>query len=124
MLGFLIGLIDPISKITKAIADAKIAATNATTEQARIAAEERVKILEARASVLSSEANRSAVNLYVRAFLAAPVGIFLWKVFVYDKALGQWTKGRTDGLDPNLWAVVMIVLTFYFVYETVQAYRR
>jgi hypothetical protein len=47
------------------------------------------------------------------------VSILIGKVLVWDKALGQWTGGRTDALDPNLWQVVMVVLGFYFLSETV-----
>ncbi len=35
----------------------------------------------------------------------------------FDKALGQWTQGRTDALSPELWQVVMVVVGFYFLYE-------
>jgi hypothetical protein len=39
------------------------------------------------------------------------------KLYVYDKALGQWTGGHTDALDPNLWTVVTATIGFYFLYE-------
>jgi len=116
----LLGLADPISKI----ADARIAATNATTEQERIASEERARTLELRRDVLVKEAGQSNVNAFVRLFLAAPVGIVLWKVFVWDKALGQWTQGRTDALSPELWHVVTVVLGFYFLYEAATGVAR
>lgn len=49
----------------------------------------------------------------IRPLLALPVVILLFKVLVYDKALGEWTGGRTDALDPNLWGVVMAVVIAY-----------
>lgn len=49
----------------------------------------------------------------IRPLLALPVVILLFKILVYDKALGQWTHGRTDPLDANLWGVVMAVVVAY-----------
>lgn len=121
----LTGISNAITNISKSIADAKIAAITATTEQERIAANERAKALEARRDVLIAEAQAgSKANVWVRTGMALPVAILLWKVFVYDKVLGEWTHGRTDGLDENLWHVVWIVLGFYFLYEITRAIRR
>lgn len=121
----LTGFSDAITNVSKAIADAKIAAINATTEQERIAANERVTALEARRDVLIAEAQAgSKANIWVRTGMALPIAILLWKVFVYDKVLGQWTNGRTDGLDENLWHVVWIVLGFYFLYEVTRVLKR
>lgn len=117
ILSLIFGALDPISKIGEQIARYKIAAANATTDQAKVAAEERVKGLEAKRDVLVAEAATSKVNGIMRAMLAAPVAVILWKVFVWDKALGQWTQGRTDALSPELWQVVTAVLGFYFLYE-------
>jgi hypothetical protein len=36
---------------------------------------------------------------------------------IWDKALGDWTGGHTDALDPNLWQVIMATVGFYFLYE-------
>ena len=111
------GIGDTINSITAAIRDAKVAAINAKTAEERIAAEERVKTLEARRDVMIAEAGVSKANVYVRTFIALPIGILIWKVLVYDKAFGQWTQGRTDALSPELWQVIMVVLGFYFLYE-------
>jgi hypothetical protein len=116
-LGAITGLTDAISNVSKAIADSKIAAIKAGTEEERIAAEERTKALEARRDTMIAEAGASKANVYVRTFIALPVGILFWKILVYDKALGQWTGGRTDALSPELWHVVSIVIGFYFLYE-------
>lgn len=113
----LTGITDTINGITKAIGDTKIAAINAKTTEERIAAEERVKTLEARRDLMVAEANVSKANVYTRTFIALPIGILFWKIFVWDKALGQWTQGRTDALDANLWQVITVVLGFYFLYE-------
>ena len=113
----LIGALNPITKIGEQIAKYKIAAANATTDRAKIEAEERVKGLEARRDVMVAEAGNSKINSIMRAAMAAPVAVLLAKVFIYDKAFGQWTNGTTDALDANLWQVVMAVLMFYFLYE-------
>lgn len=116
-LTILLGLADPVQKITTAIIKARADALNATTEQDRIASQEAVATLQARRDVLIAEAGVSRANIIVRALLAGPVIIILWKLFVWDKAMGQWTSGHTDGLSPELWHVIMVVIGFYFLYE-------
>ena len=49
----------------------------------------------------------------VRPALAWIVIILLAKIFIYDKALGQWTGGSTDALDPNLWWVIQTIIISY-----------
>lgn len=39
----------------------------------------------------------------VRPLLALPVIILMWKLLVWDKALGQWTHGSTDSLSDQIW---------------------
>lgn len=119
LIGALLSLADPISRIAGKIADAKVAVANATTDKERVAAEERVKTLEAKRDVMVAE-SQDPTNRRMRAALASPVAVFLWKVIVFDKALGQWTGGRTDGLSPELWYVVMTVVAFYFL-DTIAA---
>ena len=116
----LLGLADPISKIAGKIADARIAAINATTDKERIEQEERVKALEARRDVLKAEAG-GRVNAIIRALLAVPVVVFLWKVIIWDKVL---SLGTTDDLSENLWYVTMMVLGFYYLHWTVGRFRQ
>jgi hypothetical protein len=119
MIGTILGWLNPIERIVTEIAKARIAAQNAQTDQARIAAEERAAALERRRDVMVAEAPLTRINAYLRASIGLWVSILIGKVLVWDKALGQWTGGRTDALDPNLWQVVMVVLGFYFLSETV-----
>jgi hypothetical protein len=114
------GIAETIQSITKSITDAKVAAINARTEQERIAANERVNALVAKREVLLGEVQHSKANIFMRCFLAVPVGILLWKLLVYDKALGQWTGGHTDSIPTEWWTVIQIVLGFYFLYELVK----
>jgi hypothetical protein len=112
-----------IGTIAERIAAAYEARERAKTDKERIAADERIKTLEARRDVLVAESG-NRVNGWIRAALALPVAIILWKVFVYDKALGQWTHGTTDALSPELWQVVMIVIGFYFLADAASTVTR
>lgn len=49
----------------------------------------------------------------VRPLMALPVVVVLWKVLIYDKALGQWTNGTTDALDEHLWWVMTTIIVAY-----------
>lgn len=127
--GLISGLFGTINGITTAISNQKIAVINATTEQERIAAQERVNTLQARRDVLIAEAGSgSRLNLIMRTVIAAgPAGVIL-KLFLWDKVIGslvgcsQAARGTcgiftTDPLDANQWTVITIVLGFYFVTE-------
>lgn len=116
----LLSFADPISRITGKIADARIASIQASTDKERIEQEERVRALEARRDVLKAESD-GRVNGVVRALLAAPIVVFLWKVIIWDKVLAL---GSTDDLSENLWYVTMMVLGFYYVHWTAGRLKR
>ncbi len=127
--GLIAALFGSINHITDAIANEKIVALNATTEQGKIASNERVRALEAKRDLMIAEAGASRLNMWVRSLIALGPASFLLKVFLYDKVIGAFVgcSGRTlpgtcstfvtDALDPNLWQVISIVLGFYFLYE-------
>lgn len=117
LIGIIPNAFKTVDNITNAIANERIAALNATTDQERIAANERVATLQARRDVMIAEAGVSRANIWVRTFFAVPVIFVLWKLFIWDKALGDYTRGHTDPLSPELWQVIMIVIGFYFLYE-------
>lgn len=112
-----------IGSIADRLAAAYEAHEKAKTNTEKIAAEERIKALQARRDVMVAESG-NRINVWMRAMLATPVAIILWKVLVYDKALGQWTHGATDALSPELWRVVMTVISFYFLAEAASAVTR
>jgi hypothetical protein len=120
MWAFLLGLIDPISRITGKIADAKIASAQASTDRERIAAEERVKTLDARRAVMVAEAG-SRINAVMRFAIAFGPMLYLNKIFVWDKVL---KLGVTDNLSDDLWKVVASVVGFYFLYEIAARWKR
>lgn len=116
----LLGFADPIARISKAIADARIASAQAATDRERIEQEERIRSLEARRAVMEREAD-GKINQIIRALLAVPVIVFLWKVIIWDKV---FALGTTDDLSANLWYVTMMVLGFYYVHWTVGRLKR
>jgi hypothetical protein len=115
---FITGLFGTINGITNAISNEKIAAITATTEEAQIAANERVATLQQQRDVLIADSAHSNLDLYIRSFIAIGPGSYILKIFLWDKVLGHWTNGSTDPLDVNLWQVVMVVLGFYFLSAT------
>lgn len=132
------GLFGTVNHITDAISNEKIAVVNATTEQDRIAAQERVNTLQARRDVMIAESAHSKINVWVRAFIAFGPASYLFKIFFWDKVIGSimgcakggapWLMScssfTTDPIDGNLWQVVMIVLGFYFLADTGTAIAR
>jgi hypothetical protein len=111
------GLFTTVNGITAAISNERLAQINATTDQQRIQSQEVINSLNAKRDVLIAESANSNINAIVRATIGGSVAFVLGKIFVWDKALGDYTGGHTDALDPNLWNVIMAVVGFYFLYE-------
>lgn len=114
IVGFITG--GGLTSITKEIAVAVTAAQNAKTEQERIAATERASALQARAAVLAVQVT-NPWSMLAYGLLAGPPGVYMAKIFVWDKVLG-W--GSTDPLTPELWGVVMVVYSYFFVFTPVK----
>lgn len=119
MIGWLLSLINPLGRIVDKLADAHVQRANAATEQQRIAADERIKTLEARRDVIL-KAQSDPFERWVRVGFSLPFVLYLWKLVVWDKLLG-W--GATDNLSPDLWAILYIVLGGYFVDTVVRRFR-
>lgn len=113
MWSLLLGLINPLTKVTGQIVEARIAREQAKTNQAKIEADERVKTLESRRDVLVAEASISKINIIMRCGFAIPLAFILWKILIFDKLFG----GFTPALGAEVWMVMNIVLGFYFLYE-------
>lgn len=120
-IGLLFKFFDPIARITDKIVDLQVKKADAKTEQERIAADERVKALEARRDVMVAEGALGWLNPIMRFVLALGPAVFLLKVFIWDKVL---KLGTTDGLDANLWHVVIAVIGFYFLYDIAARFKR
>lgn len=115
--GVLPGLFTTVNGITAAISNEKIKALDATTDQARIASEERITSLQAKRDVMIAESGSSKINAIIRGSIGASVAFLMAKLYVWDKALGSLTGGHTDPLSPELWQGVWAVTGFYFLYE-------
>ncbi len=116
-------LTGPIERITKAITDVQIAKAKAATDEEKIAADERIKALQAKRDVLIAE-SADSTNRTVRALMALPVVIWLWKFMVFDKVFGQWLHWKTDPLGDDMWIVVVTIIGFYFVDSIASRWRR
>src|SRR5690606_13791820 len=120
MIGFLLGLVDPIARIVGKIADARVEMAKAETDKDRTAAEERIRGLEARKAVLVAESG-SRLNGFIRAGFALPFVIYNGKLVLWDKVLGL---GRTDPLSPELFQIELACIGFYFLHSIVQRWKR
>lgn len=124
-------LLSPLTTITKQIADARVAMANSRTEQERIAAEERVKMLEAKRDVLIAE-SKTPWNAIARFFLMTPVGVYLWLLFVWDKGVCKWFSTATqhssvcstDPLSPWLTGIAGMIIGFYFLTDMTKILKR
>ena len=124
LLGLIPGVFSTITGITNAITNEKINLAQSQTESDRIASQQKIASLQAKRDVLIAESGTSRINAFIRASIGGSVAFVLAKIFVWDKALGDYTGGHTDALDPNLWNVIMATIGFYFIYEgTVNATR-
>src|SRR4051812_16705270 len=98
ILGILPGAFKSIDNVTNAISNERLKAIQAKTDQEKIAAEERVKTLEAQRDALVAEANRSQWPIRIQSFVGACVAFLIGKLLVWDKALNTWTDGYTPPL--------------------------
>ena len=117
LLSLIPGLFTTVNGITTAISNERLKLIQAKTDQEKIASQERISSLQAKRDVLIAESGRSSINAIIRGSIGGSVAFLLGKIYVWDKALGEWTGGRTDALDPNLWNVIMATIGFYFMYE-------
>ena len=101
--------------IVGSLADAYKARQEAKTDETRVAADERVKTIEAQARV------HGTLESVMRMAVAIPFIVYLWKVIIYDKVL---ELGTTDNLSQNLWNIFYIILAFYFLHQAVSRLAR
>lgn len=78
-----------------------------------------MKEAEINAETIRSEQG-NWVTRSIRPLLALPVIILVWKLLVWDKALGQWTGGTTDSLSDQIWWYCTTVTIAYFGGRTVE----
>ena len=123
ILGWITGLAGPIAQITNKILDLQKQRLDAETNVVKAKIDQEIELAHDRRDVLVAEAG-SRINAYMRFFIALGPGLYLFKIFAYDKVLGSFLGcGRssecptfiTDPLDANLWAVATAVVGFYFL---------
>lgn len=115
--GFLTGPITSISNDLKEAYQSKLAAAN---DAERIAADERINLLEARKSVILA-AQSDPLERLVRIGFALPFVAYTWKLVIWDKI---FALGTTDGLSADLTQLMWIVVGGYFVDVTVRGTAR
>ena len=114
-LGLLLpGIFTTINGITNAISNEKIALLKATTDQERIASQERINTLEAKRTAMLVDSQHSSLDMWVRAGLSIGPATYITKIFLWDKVLKM---GVTDPVTPDQWQVLMAVVGFYFLYS-------
>lgn len=110
-----------LSTIAGRIADAYATKQNATTEQARIAADEEIKTLQAQRDVLVQESASGGFQSWIRPLFALPFVIYNAKLVLWDKVLA-W--GTTDPLSDELFRIEMIVIGAYFITRSAERITR
>ena len=114
--GTLLGWLNPLSAILGQIQQWEAKLLDAKTEQERIAAQERIAWYQAAATIAGHP-----IDMVLRALMAAPGILFVWKLIVYDKMLG-W--GSTEDLSQNLWYfAIALPWGFFFLHWTVGRLR-
>jgi hypothetical protein len=122
LLGLILpGLFQTINGITNAIANEKIAQLKATTDQERIASQERINTLEAKKAAMLADSQHSSLDTWMRVFISIGPASYLTKIFLWDKVL---KLGSTDQVTPDQWQVVMAVCGFYLLYSGATAVAR
>ena len=122
-------VIGGLPAIVKALGQAKHDALNATTEQERIAAQERVKSLEIQRDALAKE-KESPWSTVARLAILSPFVIWLWSSVAYDKVLCNWWFGgdvprcSTPQLSDWQYSLFLIAVGFYFVTSVTKAIKR
>jgi len=106
--------------VARELAAAYRAHEEAQTDGDRIAADERIRSLQAIADVQKAEAG-SPLNALLRAYIAVGPATYLFKIYMIDKVLGL---GSTDNLSAELWQIAWVVIGFYFLHETVTGAAR
>ena len=113
-------LTSSLGSVTKELKEAYQSKLNAQNDKERIAADERIAILEARKSTILA-AQPDPWERFIRILLALPVVVYINKLFIWDKVLGL---GSTDGLSNDLTQFMWIVVGGYFIDTTIRGTAR
>lgn len=114
LLSLIPGLFSTVNGITNAIANERLKLIQAKSDKEKIDSQERISTLQMQRDVLLQKTGHWETRLMMFALGVGPT-ILLSKIYVWDKAFGQWTNGTTDKLDDNLWWVITAQIGFYFL---------
>jgi hypothetical protein len=117
LLSFVTG---PLTEISNDLKEAYQSKLNAANDAERIAAEERINLLEARKSIILA-AQSDPVERWVRVGFTLPFIVYVNKIVLWDKVLG-W--GVTDPLSDNFTWIMMTILGGYFLETTVKRLKK
>lgn len=107
----LVGLGNSVTGIAAKIADVKMAQAAALTDREKVAADERIKALEAqRDVVIAASANDKWWS--TRELIGKIVLVYVFKIIVWDTVF-QW--GVTPNPGQQVTYIVMTVIGFYFL---------
>ncbi len=106
----------PISTISNDLKEAYQSKLNASNDAQRIAADERIALLEARKTTILA-AQSSPVERYVRIGFALPFVLYVNKLIIWDKLLEY---GATDALSADLTQLMYLVFGGYFLDSSVR----
>ena len=95
-----------LSKLTDRIGDAYEAKLQATTDTAKLQADQYIAHLEAQRSILIEEQKRF-LTAWIRPAIAFPVVVFIWKIVLWDTVL-QWGSTPWPG-DFVHWVVITVI---------------
>lgn len=123
--------IGAVPAIIKGIAAARVDLANAETEKEKIAANERIKGLEAQRDLLIKEA-ATPWNIIARCILLGPFAFYLTWVVAYDKIICKWHTPvdqvsavcTTDSLSPWLMGIAGVMIGFYFLTDLSRILKR
>ena len=110
----------PLTQVTNDLKEAYQAKLRAANDTERIAADERINLLEARKTIILA-AQSDPIERLVRVFLALPFILYINKIVIWDKILG-W--GVTDSLSDNFTMIMMTVIGGYFLETAVKKFKR
>lgn len=118
---FLLSLLSgPLRGVTNDLKEAYQSKLAAANDKERIAADERINLLEARKSIILASQS-SPLERFIRFGFGLIFLMYTAKLVVWDKML-SW--GVTDALGSELNYIQMVVLSGFFIDATVRTWKR
>ncbi len=116
-----------LKTVTDAITDIQKRKIDMQTNEQKLEADMEIAALTAKRDVLLAENGAGGIRSWIRPLLAMPWVAYLWKVVVWDKVVCSFADlggCRTDALGPDLFNIMMIVITAYFIDRTIKSVLR